>query len=111
MKKLEKKKTCFLRGILTKAKWKCYNYINAKRERERERGIDREKKLERERESYRRGRKNMRKEIFICSRNKKNGGVGEGENVKVVTFLYAFYVIRFILHKLFLSQNSQKNGP
>ena len=41
----------------------------------------------------------------------KNGGEGEGENVKVVTFLYAFYVIRFILHKLFLSQNSQKNGP
>ena len=40
----------------------------------------------------------MREEVFICIRNKNRE---RGENVKVVTFLFAFYVIRFILHKLF----------
>ena len=48
----------------------------------------------------------MRKEVFICTHNKNQRG-----NVKVVTFLYAFYVIRFILHKLFSLAEHTQNRP
>ena len=100
-----------------------------KRKERRERWGGKESKREREKREKRetgegkrekRGepsRDNMREEVFICTHNKNCGG--SRGNVKVVTFLYAFYVIRFILHKLFsfsLTQTEKAcalspNGP